>query len=100
VRITDFIYGIIDRFAPMQQADKNQLRNEAGQDYVGIRNEFYDDITRKLKDGFTEDKLKPKQKIVLFLEDYKVRTVLALVYVWVENMIQNWGNETEEDDED
>ena len=97
MRITDFLFNIIDKFSPMSEADRNELRRDANIDY------------QQHKDSLKATEGKPKDVrswIVFFSEKWEVRTVLALAYIWAVRKVHDWLNpeedfeEYEEEDED
>lgn len=100
MRFTEFVYGLIDRFAPMQEVDKAALRNDANLDYIKIRMKYFDEGKKELKEGLTFKTLPLQGKLVFIAEHWITRTVLALLFIgclrWVQDFVRP---DREEEDE-
>jgi len=90
MRPPEFLYNLIDRFSPMAEIDRNELRRDASKDYTAIRKELFNDDGTK-KEDIDPKKLKLKQKFVYYGESWPVRTVLALLFIgclrWIHDFI-------------
>lgn len=99
MRPTEFLYNIIDRWSPMQEQDRTQLRRDASLDYLKIKDTIMDEAGN-LKENVTPKTMKLKQKFVYYGEKWYVRTLLALLFIgclrWIQDWIEPPDNETED----
>lgn len=88
MRIPDFIFSFIDAFTPMKDSDKTELMQDANVDYYQIRDEMFDK-NRQLKEKQPEV-LTWKHKIVKYSEYWPCRAGLAILYILLLPMVQDY----------
>lgn len=79
MRIVPFIYNILDKFAPMDEVEKANLRTEAGQ--------WYADQLEKIK---ADEKAVKGASIYKKLETWQWRTGLSILFIIIVPMIQSY----------
>lgn len=124
MRITNFLYSTIYKFAPMSDKDSAELEKDAMQSYSRILNESFDIRDIKARNAailleaekITDEKAKEKHleqiipvpketlahKLALLSENWLVRTFLAIFHIWLIPQIQAYmnGNSKSEPDDD
>lgn len=104
MRILDFLFQIVEKFSPMNDTDRAQLRNDANVDYVKVLGPLTNEIGEVLPADQLPPKMSLKQKIVIKSERWEIRLGLALAFIAIVPIINNWLNpqidEMEDDDED
>jgi len=97
MRLPEFFFNIIDRFSPMSEQDKIELRREAQLDYLAVKNNVFDE-TGAMKKKMSDMTI--KEKIVKFSEYWPVRTALAILFIPACKFIQDWSEGGHDDDEE
>lgn len=91
MRAIEFIYSILDKYAPMNEIDRAELRRDA-QVWYG---------ENKDKAELAEETA-PMKKVFKVLEHWGFRTALAVLYIYILPQIQAYmdggAEELEEDD--
>jgi len=88
MRPIEFLFNIIDKFSPMAETDRSDLRGDANKDYSLVKNQIYDSVTGELKPDAKPSTI--KQRLVFWSEKWPVRTVLALLFIYIVPKIQNY----------
>jgi hypothetical protein len=103
MRLHEFVYNLIDRFSPMGEMDKAELRQDAQLDYIKIKKTVQDD-KKELLPGVTWKTMKVKQKIIHLSEHYITRTALALLFIgclrWVQDFLNPPKDDYDDDEDD
>lgn len=97
MKLLDFGFALIEKFTPMSTTDRQELRNDAATDYIKIKTEILNDKKELIVD---KKSLTLKQKVIYWSEMWQVRMVLALAFIWIVPLIQNWMNPQPVEDED
>ena len=89
MRIIEFVYSIVDKYAPMNEVDRAELRRDAQKWYLEEKEKHEKGVPTK----FT--------KVFKWLEHWGVRTGIAVLYIYILPQIQlymeNGGEEVEEE---
>jgi len=88
MRPIEFLFNIIDKFSPMSETDRSDLRGDANKDYSAVKNQIYDQVTGEIKEGAKPSTI--KQRLVFYSEKWIVRTLLALLFIWIVPKIQSY----------
>src|SRR5690606_16274577 len=115
MRLTEFAYGLIERFAPMSEKSAIELRTDAMNWYAKTENEKKNIDELKAKHDYImkaqddpklsdEEKLQlldslpelPKEgiqhKLVAMSESWIARTLFAILFIWITPKIQEYIN--------
>jgi len=106
MRITEFIYAIIEKFSPMDQTERMKLENQAMSQYKGMLDAA---MKKKLSNDevAASETLNPdekaslmepltlKDRVILAVDSWWFKTLLAMMFVFVvpkiQRYIQNYG---------
>jgi hypothetical protein len=97
MRPIEFIFNIIDKFSPMEETERANLRNDANMDYVRVKNELFES-TGMLKEGVKPKSI--KQFFVRVSERWEIRTLFAMLFIYVVPKIQDYLNPEGVEDDD
>lgn len=87
-----FVYGLIDNFAPMEQTSRDELRKDASEWYIDQRNKVFEKgSTKVLQQGIDLKTAPLKTRIIYWGEHWAVRTALAILFIFARPMIQDWN---------
>lgn len=96
MRPLEFIFNIVDKFTPMQENERVELRRDAMTDYLTA--------TENVSKGEQPKNL--KEKVMVWIakngESWIVRLILSLLFIWICPQIQNYvsGNGVDDDFEE
>lgn len=104
MHIVDFVFSVIDKFTPMEQSQKTELREDARIWYLAKRDKVYKAGQNKIvQDGFDVKKANLTDKVIYWAEHWGVRTALAILWIIAVPMIQDMhegGTREDKDDHD
>ncbi|MBC9933322.1 hypothetical protein [Chitinophaga qingshengii] len=103
MRVIDFLFGIIDRFAPMDQETKSSLKLDATAAYNkakegSFRKKVHNDNVQSDSSIETDDKAALMEKVsvidrvVIASESWWFRTSLAILFIVVVPKIKDYWN--------
>lgn len=122
MRLTEFAFSIIERFAPMSEKSAVELKNDSmawysnaekeNKLYLSIKNQN-SEIENRINDPSIADDEKEKllsqlqtvprigiqHKVVSVAEQWWFRTILAIAFIWIVPKIQNYLNPTKSESE-
>jgi hypothetical protein len=112
MRPYDVLHGIVEKFTPIPKSEASQLQTEAVNEYHKVKKD-YDEIVahniaedKKANDDVTYSpqykRVNIKHKIIRFCEQWWVRYIMSILFIFLLRGIQNWltaAPESEKEDE-
>jgi len=99
MRIPEFVFQIVAKWGEMPKSDLEDLKHDALEDYTKIKLGIYDPVNKSLLPDKKLENLSLKEKAVYYSEMWTVRLGLALLFIIITPIVQNWLNPDTKDEE-